>query len=297
MEYLAHHGILGQQWGKRNGPPYPLSGGDYSKREIKAIVRKRKSHNNIYNKKHFDQVLSKENTTLSTLSYDPNRTKDTDMFFATYKKLDKHQYNALFNQPIDKVLYDENGKEIGTGRCLKYRIDNDLASNIKVASEDSGARMFKELYSKDRDFYNFVTDRMVSLYPENKYVFKGYRESMKVIDKMKKNEGYIPTSKELTKVYRLFNYVIPNDGSGDARVAKDVATQRAKFFTLAKENGYGALLDVNDAIYGGFKAKSPVIVFDMESIIPKDVMETTYRSKVVSEVITAMNKAGLIPGN
>lgn len=24
MDYLSHHGIEGQQWGKRNGPPYPL---------------------------------------------------------------------------------------------------------------------------------------------------------------------------------------------------------------------------------------------------------------------------------
>ena len=34
--YLSHHGILGQKWGDRNGPPYPLGSGDHSAREKKA---------------------------------------------------------------------------------------------------------------------------------------------------------------------------------------------------------------------------------------------------------------------
>lgn len=37
---LCHHGILGQRWGKRNGPPYPLDAGDHSASERKAGWRK-----------------------------------------------------------------------------------------------------------------------------------------------------------------------------------------------------------------------------------------------------------------
>lgn len=33
---LSHHGILGQKWGKRNGPPYPLDDSDHSSSEKKA---------------------------------------------------------------------------------------------------------------------------------------------------------------------------------------------------------------------------------------------------------------------
>lgn len=34
--YLAHHGILGQKWGHKSGPPYPLDADDHSAAERKA---------------------------------------------------------------------------------------------------------------------------------------------------------------------------------------------------------------------------------------------------------------------
>ena len=289
MSYISHHGILGQKWGNRNGPPYPLGGGDYTAAEKRAIYTKRRRGNSIYNKKHFDEVLKSDKPTLSTLSYDKDRTKGTDMFYATHNTLDKHQYNALFNRKIPQTIYDETGNPIGTGMFMKYRIDNSIKRDLKVASEDSGAEVFRQLYKKDRDFYNFVTDdeRMQNYFVSDKYKFKGYREARDVLKKMKDSD-YVPTADELQKVYRMFNYVIPYDGQGNAREGKDVLTQRTKFFAACKDAGYGAVLDTNDAIYGGFKAKSPVIVFDMEQVVPKDV----YRTKVSDQRFSELALAG-----
>lgn len=240
---LRHHGILGQKWGVRNGPPYPLSGGDYTPSQRKAISNKRKSGNSIYNKKHFDEVLKVDKTTLSTLSYD------------------------------------------------KDRIDNSLKTDLKVASEDSGAKVFMDLYKKDRDFYNFVTDRerMQGYFVNDKYKFKGYREAAAVLGKMREPD-YKPTSDDLQTVYRMFNYVIPYDGQGDSRKGRDMYNQRTKFFHACKEVGYGAVLDTNDAIYGGFKAKSPIIVFDMEQVVPKDVYRTNLTDQKFSTLVLVGRK-------
>lgn len=192
-----------------------------------------------------------------------------------------------------REIFDENGNSLGTGDYYKYRIDNSLSKDMKVASEDSGAEVFRQLYKKDRDFYNFVTDetRMQDYFVKAKYGFKGYREGRDVLQKMKADKDFIPTGDDLQKVYRLFNYCIPYDGAGDARKGNDMAKQRAKFFKACGEAGYGAVLDTNDAIYGRYKAKSPVIVFDMESVVPKDIYQTKMTDKAVSEMMLLARKA------
>lgn len=276
---LYHHGIRGQKWGERNGPPYPLSGRQYSYSEERYKKRTKKEYS-LTNKKHYDKTLSKD-TTLRTLSYDKNRTKNADMFYATYTTADKHLYNALFNSPIsslDKKVY-------------KYKIDNSLKSDLKIASEDSGAKAFSDLYASNRDFSNFVLDenRMQSYFVQDKYKFRGYREARDTLTKMR-DASYTPTSADLKTVYRMFNYVIPYDGNGNKSNGNDVLQQRAKFFKELSKSGYGAVLDTNDAIYGGFKADSPVIVFDTKQIIPKEIKETKLSDKRISELVVIANK-------
>ena len=290
-EELYHHGIRGQKWGKRNGPPYPLSGGQLSYDERKKSRKDLRISRVRYNKKHVDKTIS-VNDTLSTLSYNKDRLQGADMFYATYKALDKHQYGALFNKKIPQDVLDDDGNVIGTAEVYKFKINTKLKSDMKVASEDSGAKVFLDLYKKDRDFYNFVTDenRMRNYFVEDKYKFKGYRESRDVLDKMKNTPDYIPTDKEVSKLYRMFNYTIPFDGAGDNVAKKDMETQRTKFFNECKKNGYGAVLDTNDAIYGAFHAEAPVIVFDMEQIFSTDVYRTNAADKIVSTAAFSLAK-------
>jgi hypothetical protein len=126
---------------------------------------------------------------------------------------------------------------------------------------------------------------MRDYFVDDKLKFKGYREAAEALERMRK-PGYTPTESDLDTVYRMLNYVIPYDGNGsDARGSKDVKTQRTKFFKSLKSEGYGACLDTNDSIYGGFKTTLPVIMFDMEQIVPKETYRTTMSDKRVATVV------------
>lgn len=278
--FLEHHGILGQQWGVKNGPPYPLTGGTYDNRNS---VEKRESKK-VHRKRHQDTVI-KKGTKLQTLSVDSDRTKGTDMFYAAYTSRDKHEYNALFNKAMDTPVYDANGNHVGTSKLYKFKIINVPKRDMKIASETNSAEAFAKLYSKDRDFYNFVTDekRMQSKFVEDKYRFKGYREARSVLEKIRKDPEYVPSRQEVQVMYRMFNYVIPNtDG--------DTTKQRTKLFEALKQQGYDGILDTNDALYGGFKADNPVIIINQEALLEPSAMRTKASEVRVSQALFPLIK-------
>lgn len=279
---LYHHGIKGQKWGTRNGPPYPLKGGDYTQTEWKALKAERKKKYSRYNKAHYDQVI-KEGTVLQTLARDPNRTKNTDMFYAAHTKADKDRYNALFNHKTLQTLYDENGNEIGTGKTYKWSIENTATMDIKIASKDSGAKAVMDLYKNSRDFMNFVRDpERLEKQIQGMYI-PGKQKYLKTLDKLK-DPNYIPTDKELYTLYGAVNSVIPSQDP-------DVVRQRARLFKKLKDNGYGAVLDVNDAFNNADSANSPVIVFDTSSYVQTNLRKTTMAEVYKSKITTLGRKA------
>ena len=93
--YLVHHGILGQKWGKKNGPPYPL---DYSKlsaeeRELakadatrRGDVKEASYNRQYYTDKELEAVINRYNLNakLNSITAEPSKL---DKFVATGQKM------------------------------------------------------------------------------------------------------------------------------------------------------------------------------------------------------------------
>ena len=121
-----------------------------------------------------------------------------------------------------------------------YMMKLEAASDIKVASKDKARKAFGDLLNNDKDF----------------------RSSFGLGDRSF-------TTREINKMYENFNRLIVNRSMPQDSVNK--------FYDKLKSAGYGAIQDVNDMDYSGYKAKNPLIVFDNAggNISVKSVEEMT----------------------
>lgn len=232
-----------------------------------------------YSKKFGDKTV-KKGTIIRTLSMDPDRTKDTDVFFATYKPEDVDRYMYRFN----KV----NVKDIRDGFQTKLSIGNKLVEDCEFAGEESGSRIMAKLMESNKDFRDFIMDpdRMAAHpYAGKRHErWKGFREANRTLKELQ-TTGAKPTTEQCKHLYRLFNYAMPlSDDKMDFKMARDVTRQRQKFADALKKEGYAGVLDINDSLYGGMRANAPIIVLDQTKLIPDHVRKTRVRDIVGASV-------------
>ena len=142
---LCHHGILGQRWGRRNGPPYPLDAGDHSASEKKAGWKK---------------SLSEEKAKIKSMSNEELRQK-------VYRKNLERQYrhysskigdNRTVNDAIDvtrKGLHTLGGAASTVSKGMQ------LGSQKKLDNIDDDEKMTKRekrLAKKEINRNKLITD-------------------------------------------------------------------------------------------------------------------------------------------
>lgn len=136
--YLAHHGIKGQKWGVRHGPPYPIKSGIMPK----GTRRTTTTHNPLAS-----GILAPRMYT-----YDPNNEHDTKVYTGPFAKYTKDRLRQRFgyDPKLFSATYEATkdlkiaGKEDQIDDAYKIAKDNPQArkdlQQIKEVFEDSYKR-------------------------------------------------------------------------------------------------------------------------------------------------------------
>lgn len=151
-----------------------------------------------------------------------------------------------------------------------YLMKLEAASDIKVASRDKAMKTFGNLLDNDAEFRSIIMKNM-----------PGYNGETKL------------SGKKLKQLYENFNRGLTVFNRSD--IAPDGIAPAQKFYDKLKAAGYGAIQDVNDMDYSGYRAKNPLIVFDKanENIMVKSMREMTLTEinrKLVNEQVKMLQE-------
>ena len=177
-----------------------------------------------------DKII-KAGTTLQRITKNPDEDLSRP-FYGAYKNADKTKYAGMMARD------HFGGKDV-------HRVALKAEENIKVASRKKAADAFVDLYKND---------------PEFREGFKKNNELFKMaFGGIHKEAAGEMTDKQLRKVgYDAFNGGLSNHDSNANAIAK-------KFYDKLKEQGYDAIVDMNDKKYSGYRAKAPVIIFNSKN--------------------------------
>lgn len=172
--YLAHHGILGQKWGQKNGPPYPLDAGDHSssekkagwKESLKKKYEQKKLAKNI--KKSTRKAFSPDNAQYKIGETIRSRlTKDQKENLVSLKeKWEKDseastkEYSKIYNKEYDKRFKNKKPSEEELDELSSYVTDKTNGSKLSEQAYKSWDEYIK--YSRD------ITDSLIGKYGNEK---------------------------------------------------------------------------------------------------------------------------------
>lgn len=110
-EYLEHHGILGQKWGKLNGPPYPLDRSISTGSRLKTTTTKKKKSalntdvKDLVNNYKINKIKKKQQDEARKLKVEKAKTKLAE---TQQKVQDEQKKNSPQEEPQPKIQPQNN---------------------------------------------------------------------------------------------------------------------------------------------------------------------------------------------
>ena len=286
---LYHHGILGQKWGKQNGPPYPLDSEDHS-----ALERKdnwRKSLNGGNNEKIYERYRSKERKITFEQKEKIKKAAIIGMSIAGVALIAYGGYRLSQTDSFKKFV--SKGEDI----CNRQLLHGDNISSLQVNSE---------LFNTSN-----IVNRAIDAFDENESKMFNPEQLRKLSDdEMRSLQVYTTTW------YHDINHYLRKDGpiEGDPNIVKSVVDNLKSAFSkvslssdvnlargIDKETSRDILL--NPTIYNKLvdlkkelgDYSSIQVLDDLKGYINRDpgIMSTSYNVKG-SAVESFSGKQGVI---
>lgn len=234
--------------------------------------------------------IIKSGTKMQVISAEKDKNLDR-AFYTAYDEKDKTKYKGLYGDHLSKWK----------GEAHKITLNAD--SNVKIVSRKKAEDTFIDLYKNDAEFRD-------AFHKSNEIMGNGFGLPWERVQVHKKASNRNMTDKELRKVgYDAFNIGLVNHDDNGNAVAK-------KFYDKLKEQGYDAVMDINDQKYSGYNSKKPVIVFNKANKISvsdvekmsndyirsnakkavKDIQASAKKKETVEQLVTSMSVAGVYGG-
>ena len=184
-DYLAHHGVLGQKWGKRNGPPYPLTPGAHSISEKRAGWGKSLS-NGSYGVKKKSTIVDRINERKER----KNKISAKEQLAAKNKLINEaREIRAKELHSVEKEIYDKK---------LSEEESTQMFESAKKRREDWDKTIQKLEEDYDKSFNEAVEKYGKEFLEDSSYMSKSIAE----IDK--KSEEFFNTASAYYNAYKAY---------------------------------------------------------------------------------------------
>ncbi len=237
-------------------------------------------------KNYVDKTL-KAGTQFHTVANNANKDMK-NRFFAAYKPIDRMKYRGMYG-----------GSQLGGLRGEKiYDITTKATKDIKIASNKTAEGVFSKLYKNDSEFRKAVEKNVRA--PIDIFGLHTTPAQQKLRNSFYANLDNPTSKKSIKSAFKLFNLSLAGE-----QQAPRAANQ---FYSELKKKGFGAIYDLNDLHYSGYKANSPIVVFDTAAVVKDKVEELSKKGMhadlIGSDIVTtgaemavlALGTAGYVQG-
>lgn len=135
MSYLEHHGILGQKWGKKEGPPYPLGSGDHSSAEKSAAKAAGVKVGSDSGKGSIANV-KKKSTSSKSAKKPMTEEEKRAAALAAVKSGDKKKISKYMDQLSTQELFDAENRARIKGNLTKEDPQEKKASKAEMEKQE-----------------------------------------------------------------------------------------------------------------------------------------------------------------